>query len=400
MKVVALSWGAVSIAIVFVCVILSSISMSLWFLMALLGDGSGEYSVGYYNSLVATIPIEQSLPHVPSSYNRLVYKKGPQGEYIAGIPKVRNQFSVMQDLREQQWEVRRLGWIVVASNTGSPMSSPYKRVVGAIGKTLHTLILKRLPLYPIAIVQDESKSTDAFSAYVEESRKGIHAVINTDSSRFIRRKMYRSDTNTALGESSYVALHSDVLHFTPSGVREALERKVSDSLAFKKTHPRIIESFLQHGSGAVLYEGDLFAVGLLSSDTNVATQIEAWMHEEQGMRHPFKKAFALPDRTIGYEYVPGGSKASFSLNKGTNNCFPSENYDEHIFLCGKDKALVLSNDQQSGNRLVSFLGSVTTVQRGFIQGSMLDAIGLGDQMRKIEYGISEDVIEIWADKKV
>ncbi len=406
MKKRMLSWGVVTVFGVLTCMLLVIVPGSLWFLTALLGDSPGQYSVGYYNSFLGSSSLAKSLdgvrgeflPPISDRYNRFVYKKDVEGEYIVGIPRLSNQLSIMNDLKQGGWEGRRIGLIVIASNRGD-FKQPQYSLKHAMGKALQNIFLKRLPLRPVLVLRVDSIQPEAFSLYAENSRKGLHVVLNTQSSDFSRGVSQRTDKNNVLDELTYVALQRDVLSYLPSGFEAALERKISESMHFTKTQPRMFKSLLSLGPVSVTVEGDSVAIGLFSSDIRPATLINEWINEEQGTRHPIKKAFALPDKTLGYEYVPGLANAYFDLNKGKNNCLPTEKYDEHLFLCGKDQSVVLANDQNIGNQLLTFLQDRRMDKRGVIQGDAIKAIGLSDQFDKIEYIILDETIEVWADSK-
>lgn len=407
MKKKMLSWGIVSLSLILICIAVLSISGSLWFLRALLSEGAGEFTIGFYNQLLESTSVgkdmvhmkESFLPDVTSGYSRFVYKKDSNGEYIVGVPYITKQFSLVSDLQQRGWQTDRIGWLIIGSHT-TTSSVPSYSLRHATGSALRHIIWERLPLHPLLVLQVEGREADSFALYLEENNGGVHVAMNTQSPHFFRGKSQRMKKDTLDSKMTYVSLQRDVLSHLPNEFGATLERKISDSMHFIKTHPRMLESLLPLGSLAIVIEGDGTAIGVLSQNTGATTLMSEWINTEQGIRHPKKRAFSLPDKTLGYEYIPGVSSAYFNLNKGNNSCFPSENYDEQLFLCGKDRAVVLSNQGNIGTQLASSLQDPFLLQRGIIQGDVMSAIGLGEQFEKIEYIFSDEMVEAWADTKV
>ncbi len=407
MKRLVFSWRFAGVAVVFFLILLVSFSGSLWFLRALLGEMAGEYTVGYKHSFFAEIPLPDSvqrvrasfIPIISDKYNRFVYKRDAEGEYLVGIPSIQHLFSIGSDLQAQGWQVRRIGWIVLASHTRSK-SLPGYNAIDAAGKAVRNLVRERLPFSPSLVLQVGSAGSESFSLHVEETIRGLHAIIHNQSSRFTRGGNVRAAKEKDLNGTTYVALQRDLLSFLPPQFASALEGRISESLGFVKTHPELLEQLSAFGSVGLALEGDSLAVGVISENSQVAALVNQWINAEQGTRHPTKKAFSLPDKTLGYEYIPGTSNAYFDLNKGNNNCFPTEGYDEHLFLCDRDRAVALANKEGVGTRLISFLQDAGMLERGIIQGEVLKGMGISNRFEKIEYIIVDDVIEVWADIKL
>ncbi len=412
MKKISFSWIlSIGGVLLVIGAVIFGLSGSLWFLYALLGDNPGHYTIGYHsgflqsNEVAKTIhnQIASSLPDVVGYYNRFVYQRGDRGEYIVGIPSLVHQISLESQLRQRSWEVRRIGWIVIARRTQAntePQELGYN-LSRAIRKTLHAVFVERLSAQAQLIFQAERSPHNPIALYVDQKDATVHIAIQTNSTQFRKGRAERADNNSAQREVSHFALQRELLSLLPNSFQDSLESAVARSLGFSKTLPNILEDTIALSpSLSIATKNDSLAIGVTSNDDKVAQQIQEWMHLEQGTRHPVKKAFALPDRTIGYEYIPGESNARYSLNKDKNNCLSSEKYEEQLYLCGKGSLLVVSTEDMLGAHLLRMLEDPVTMQRGIIQGSVLEAIDLSSQFDKIEYIISEDAVEVWADAKM
>jgi len=405
MKRVSFLLYGVAFAVLFLCGIIVVFSGSLWFLRSLVSEHSGQYvgyNTGFLKSNVITKGAQEKYAHfLPSganNFNRFVYKKDNKGggEYIVGIPKIFHQFSLVQELKAQSFAVRRVGWIVFASK-GTVANS---NLFTAMGKTFSAVFIQGLPIRVQMILQIDTIDSASTALYIEKNRNTIHSVIHVNSSEYIGGTVKRMQKDVLGSEATFLALQSNMLPSIPSGFASAVESKVSELLHFTKTHPSILQGLLAENKTIFLsIEESSVAIGVQTTNDKTATLIHTWMQNEQGTRHPQKKAFALPDKTIGYEYLPGTSNAHFSLRGGTTNCLPSEEYDEKLFLCGMGDILVLANEERAGSRLVELLTNSKVLEGGLVQTEVLQAVGLAEQFEKIEYATSGNRMDVWADSK-
>ncbi|MEK7499642.1 MAG: hypothetical protein AAB649_03480 [Patescibacteria group bacterium] len=390
----------------FLCAVSVSFSSSLWFLRALLPENSGEYTVGYKNSFVNSSSLVRGiqekyasiLPIGVGNFNRFVYTKDGQAQYIVGIPKVLHQLSLAQELRAQSYTVHRLGYILLASKGSTETSS---NSFMALGKTLSAVFIHGLPISGEFILQNSNTGSESNALYIEQNSSSLHAVVHTNSSNFIRGNTKRLPEKSTQPEATFITLQKNALNVFPTEFIAAVESKVSELMHFTKTHPKTLQSLLSENESVILsIKESSVALGVVSNGEKTAGLIQSWMDAEQGTRHPQKKAFSLPDKSIGYEFIPGKSNAHFSITKGVGTtCLPTQDYDEQLFLCGKDNILVVATEEILGNQTVSFLTDSTVLKKGVIQSGALNAVGLGSEFTKIEYSTTPDSIDIWADLK-
>lgn len=399
------------LTLVFLCGLFVLTSSSLWFLRALVEQHSTDYIVGYKSRFIRSNSIikdteqryTQNLPGGVGNFNRFVYARGSQGEYVVGIPKLLHVFTLPRELKSQSFNVRQIGWIVLAQKNGDTANAEIKQhanIFAALGATLFSVVRDGLPAHAQFIFQNRNSESGNFTLYVEEKKNYLHAVIHSNSPEFVGSSAKRIQDNSPQLDATFISLQSNLLPLLPSGFLTAIENKISEHLVFTKTRPNILQSILTTNESLILFvEGSTVAIGVNENNDKVASLVHGWMRAEQGTRHPQKKAFALPDKTIGYEYVPGSSNAQFSLAKGSAVCLPSEDYDEQLFLCGKDKVLVLSNSEQAGIKLVTLVSDTSVFQQGVIRTEVLEGVGLASEIEKFEYIVQDNVTEIWADLK-
>ncbi len=389
------------------------VTSSLWFLFALLPEtGKEARRIGYEDAALAftgsrmreavrkTIPVpEESITNVRS----IVYQQDDRGETVIVIPRLSAQTTVRSRLDEDGWVSRRLGLIVIAyKSSGQGVNAQGVRPIRALGKVFQKVALQRLPLHPQAAFQLISSDSNGQSVamYAQKNQGGIHGVISLQQGNFLPGTRGRTEGSYNSQETSFVSLQSDILSIIPNNFQAILETALAKDLGFQKTSPAILSDLLAIGPVTIAKRGEESAVGMFSEDSAIAERMNTWIAAEQSVRHPQRRAFALPDNTIGYEYIPGKVETSFSLNEGKNNCFPSRGYDEQVFLCGQGNAVVFADEEKIGDELVSFLQVAKRAWRGNIQGELLHAMGIEEGIKAIEYAGDENGIEVWIDRIV
>lgn len=384
--------------------LLLGLSSSLWFLGALSGVDSPERLLGYqdgiwrrYSEIIAMI--EGADGNIPVSfmnqYSSAVYVKKGNEEQIIGIPKINKQFSVEKDLQAASWTTGRMGFIVVARKSSGGFSS--STLLSAAGRAIKSIVRERLPIHPLLIFQMGGSEDNAIALHVKKSGNTAHMVLNTRSAHFAGSKHKRISKELSEKSESFVSIQRDILKYVSKDFSRIIEQKIAQDLGFQKTSPEILKNMLEAGPVVLGIEEEGISLGVFSTNTAPSALITQWMVAEQGNRYPVKKAFSLPDRTIAYEYIPGIVNPYFALNKEKNSCLPSEDYDEKLFLCGKDQAVVLAKTEQSGVRLLSFMDNGQAVSRGVLRGEALGVMGLSEKIDTFEYAGDEDIFEVWAD---
>lgn len=386
---------------------------SLWFFFALLPDASGQVRrVGYLESVLSVVPsetqhiIRESID-VPEEdlkgFYKIAYQDDERGVSLIGIPKIGRQATMRSKLQRESWSVRRLGLLLIAYKPhGNTMQeAQQKGVLFALRDTFYKVALQQLPMRPNMLFQmiPVSAHEQSVALYVEDQLEGFHAVVSMQETGFLSGKNERINRKTIEKNTSFVSLQTDVLERISNRFNAIIQSEIAKSLGFKKTNPNIIGDLLSLGPLTIAKKGDAVAIGVFLMSDTPAEYMNQWISAEQSVRHPEKRAFTLPDKTVGYEYIPGETSARFALNKGNNSCLPSEGYDETVFLCGQDRAVVFTNEELLGKDLLSFLQAQQAGWNGVIQGELLAALGLGSAFHRIEYSGEDSLIEIWMDTK-
>lgn len=339
-------------------------SGSLWFLRGIWGSVPVTLEFGYQNNGTISAFMRGQGKQVGELVNKtvgidqkemksLVYVQCANAEYISVIPGLGYQITMSKSLRSAGWKnIHRLGLILIASRGDS---APSYSIYNAVISEAVAAIQQKLPISPTFFLRSKSANV---AAYASEVRGGIHISSTIDSFDFREEKnsdLLSFDTNTtdqlifSVPRSLLDAIHQDFLG--------SINTVIAKNFHFQKTTPQITAIIPEAENIYLSIDKNDMAIGVRKHGDIFGANVSSSINKEQGQRHPKKKAFALPDRSIGYEYVPAATKAHFSPKENNAVCLPSRDYDEAIFLCGKQDAAVLASSNRIGATLLGFMGS-------------------------------------------
>ncbi len=384
-------------------IMLVGYASSLWFLRGMWGATLAETELGYQRTvLVDTFlngqgkVVEQELVSILSGkqdyFQRVAYLADDSGEYVALIPKLRYQLAASAHLRASGWHVSRTGWILLASRVREGASIPIRKhsVWDGVIAELKAIAYNKLPVSPLFLFRTQQEGVSPIAVYASEEAGKVAGVASIDTFEFIALDHNKKQVEKPIKDTALiVALPSSVLGVMNTEFGKAFERSIAEALHFQKTNPTLISS-LPAGEDIYLIRNVAdIAIGVRDRGEVFGGAIVDALNAEQGQRHPKKKAFALPDRSVGYEYVRGGADVKFKPRETTNGCLSSDGYDETLFLCGKQKAAVLASSEYIGSKLTDFMSGMSAGEwRGYVPGEY-----------PISFAGSDKEIHFWIDQK-
>lgn len=343
--------------------VLCVVAHSPWFLMGLAGINPEQsyVTIGVMRSddVIAKRLTEYVLPYpdVDFSKRSYVYSEGVEGGIrIAGF-EVWGRDQFVKDMETVGFNVSTLGPVVYGSSTESPRLN-----LLSLGEGFSSLLLYKgrsnLPLLPNVIVSAKEGSR----AFVNSDVAGIAARDGKDSIVVTAQKSTRSFLDIVPSHipeaflSAYmdlpvaISVEANTLQEAPTESLVLLNSYLNKGLGLTHTSPSLVEMALSGGRFAVL--GDDRDVLLFT--TELGGQQKALMRQaiegEAAYDYPAKQAFALPDGTIGYEYVPDGEKVSFDRAVSQDGCDRIKVHDRHIWFCEHaDGSVIVTSSQEMAN---------------------------------------------------
>lgn len=349
---------------------------SLWFLRGVWEVPAPDIEFGYqYTAVVEHFfsnegkalenLIRETVGFSPDGMSRITYAKSGSSEYVSGIPRLGSQLHATAVLRASGWEPTRIGWVVAATRGEAARLSIWR----GIKQEATMALIHKLPVSPVFFFRSTKEESPLLAAYANRERGGIRGSVSIDSAEFIPQSGKSAPREYVSDEGLFVSLPTTIFKSINNDFLITLEGMLAQTFHFQKTTPSPL-SWIPEGEHVYLIaKGEDAAIGTSHRGDVVGIRALASMEKEQGHRHPRKKAFALPDRSIGYEYVPGATKVHFAPAQGAIDCLPSQEYDEVLFLCGKKEAAGIASSQDVGKQLLEFMDVIAGSWGGYIPGS-------------------------------
>lgn len=279
----------------------------------------------------------------------------------AWSPRVQRAFT--RQLRAEGWHTRRLGLAIVASYGANsqrlPASPPARRFGGPDWRdgrlargtfaALRDLLTARQPREPlfIATVTDGSPPfmTPPFSliAASEENELTIVAAQGTYLPSLSHASLALADTVGSSGAADLsVALPSELFNQLPRELAVAWHNLLRQYLNFEHTDPGLLAAAVQSKGGLTIkLIGDSAVLGVETGGAQFAAAARASLEAEEAYLRPSRRAFRLPDKSIGFELVPGEPQDLFSNKLMGDGCQPALS----LWLCEAGDRASLANDQ-------------------------------------------------------
>lgn len=345
---------------------------SIWFLRGLWGSQEGMQELGLQitPSVLAVsnefgLPIQDDL----RAFSRVAYLQDGQYEYISAIPSLKKQRESVAALHASGWDTERIGWIIVGSRMKAKESEEAARTmsIGSAFKAQAYAMVHGLSASPLLFFRTSIDGHNPIAIYADNVRKGIVGSVSPKGTAYIPMRTNMEKIKFKQESGLNVSLPSEVLVNKKNDFIDSIHSSIAMQFRFNSTNPTLTNTIPK---GQVMYlaaHSSQVAMGVREQGDVFKTNVLGVMNKEQGQRHPRKKAFALPDRTIGYEYVLGTTKAHFASPSASEEvCLPSQEYDETLFFCTEGDAAALASSEEIGKEILRHITAEKAQWNGYI----------------------------------
>lgn len=295
-----------------------------------------------------------SLHEIP--VNRFVYSRAAASEEIVIAASIWHQASIQQVLMNNGWQVKRFGLLIrAARGENLPENASFRELAGKFYQA-------PIPARAVALVSftptSSNKDVQSLLGYIRWETPTRLALNLTKNSKVSKRYAFPNFQNKKL----QVALPSAVLSYLPEKNTAPWETVIQKKLGFEKTHPNLRELIAKEQGVTLVMDGDNLGLGIQTQNpAAVANIFKAWFASEEAHRHPNRRAFRLPDGTIGYEKTAGAAAPAFPSEFDHENCLESLLPDLKVWLCKGESSLSLSSQKSIAQQVRSALPGATWV---------------------------------------
>lgn len=356
---------------------LTVLHLSLWFLWSLLPPGEIQLAVDQSNQAV-TNPLIKLLPTeikdiAPDSTMSAKFAFSQSNDKITllAIPSRPFLFSSHQALinhfNDKGWNSYHLGLIIIARPGQPADKQELDRLSHAWFRSARELIKFDRPFRPFIITEAAPGSIpfiDAPIALIGHTKQGntINMLTAPTVSEISQNNIAKRTSPTRVNELQ-VAINSQSLSLLPAEMQQQWNTFYAVSLGFHQTKPKLIELLFQHETIYLSSQNNSSVIAISGNPQQFIDTIKGWVQAEEAYSRPQKRAFQLPDKTLGYEQVPGDPRDIFkyddnqcqhaswftpqSSKSGVGPAPLQENEMLHLWLCKNGNQAALAQNKEA-----------------------------------------------------
>ncbi len=356
-----------ALAVVIAGAILFYLVSSLWFMRAVLPSNDYQLIMGYVRRpglerIIA--PSEQKLlsaaeVNLLPQFSSYVIAKSAGATYVVGLPQWRYQINIVKSIPANGWQVGRffpLVWVQSAPRVQSAQegqaSIAEQSLVDVIKNYWRNLATHNWLFRPLAIVEIKPSYLSLLDDYYQlqaypAGKNTINIAIKRGRKNADDRSATRSEepAETTMSQLAVRGAPSSVIDRLPANILNAWEEKISQSFNIgggSMSFASLLRE--QEGFGLSVEQGGM-AVSITGEPERFKSALAAQIKEEVSFNNPVRKAFRLPDGTLGYEYVPGDGNAIWREEGG--GCYSNNDLGSSLWLCQANNQAALAQDHQA-----------------------------------------------------
>lgn len=263
---------------------------------------------------------------------------------LAIMPHPLAASGVTTGLSSEGWQLTHVGFFYLCSKKGKPALSWHVVMAG-----LKKLFVNPVPLAPDFVVEaDYTATNDGLLAI---------ALKHNTTMKFLTVRDWTTLSAKPVGPHEQemnvlqVAIPSHLLTGLADNLKAVWNQRIADRLGFRKSTPNFIDYLSQYQNLDYVEDGSGVALAVRGAADSFEKAALDWMLNEDRRSRPARKAFKLPDGSLGYEQVPGASQAILMPYNGL--CRAPIAGKMSLWLCRKDGVAALGTNESLTERMLT-----------------------------------------------
>jgi len=310
--------------------------------------------------ILKTIPLSSSLISTDiEAYmtlsKKIVYSHGDQGDQLIMAPYPWKIITVGRLLQNEGWSVQYLGGVVRASKKNNPEVEV--SLTQAIKAALQSITTYSYPLNPLLLAESGPLSALSEPIFAIGSVVGprIHVDIHQGSNPepFSAPQPVKPAVLPEVVYPEYVVLSVPgalLTHF-PQDVQASLTEQLAKMFGFVKKQPDFIKKLSEFDQVVLYVNKQDVAIAVNSAPTFIDTA-HHWLQEEERRYRIERRAFLLPDKTRGFEYVPAEAQAVVEPDPAHPDCLRTSQGQIQASICTTGTYTILTNNPAVISKMV------------------------------------------------
>jgi len=290
--------------------------LSTWYLWHLLPDGELKLALNYThpashlldNFLAPTLPdVAPTIKNV----RRFAYVQSTNSSTIALVPSnpflFRDRHHIIQQLTDYGWSTSNYG-LVILGRKGE--TTPLTSIQPAAINTFSKLISLRHPYKPTIIAQTTDQTLPMLSQNL--ALVGVMTTGEGEIKVVIAPDLFSLPDFSIVGppspnQTDYLAanLPGTTIQSVAGQFSQSWNDIFYQKLNFNQTKPAIFSFLTTQQTISLTLTQDNASLAIFGQPELLAAAAHQWIQDEETYSRPTKQAFRLPDKTLGYELVPG-----------------------------------------------------------------------------------------------
>ncbi|MBI3255902.1 MAG: hypothetical protein HYZ63_02930 [Candidatus Andersenbacteria bacterium] len=361
-------WVATGIALSIGIVLYTT--LSTWFYWSLLpttgniaiSAESGRH-LGSFIALAdsAALPAEHVMMYTRVA-SRLAYTDGPNGQFLIMLPKLLLHGQAKEMVIKEGWQYQKFGIMLIAKRgTGSEelgAKTQVSSIVRAFWLPWQQLLWHGQAFRPPVVIVAKPDAINGLKnglvATSQYQEGGVYAKITftypatPEFSEIQHINKATADNNTPY---NFLALQRQMLAYIPTRQKNTLLHSIISQIGFTKTNDRLVKEVADMPSITLYQNAGHASLGSQENAEVFMKTARAWVESEDAYNYPQRRAFKLPDGTLGYETRP--SKPDSNWVNTDNNCQYFNGKEKTWWVCSANGKAVLSNTQAAASQAIS-----------------------------------------------
>lgn len=351
---------AASSFFLFGIVVVASIWSSSWVLWYLITSTTPITVVVVDESLAGPVKSKISIikdPFQDSSQNISQYAlvKRENALMVVARPYIGKKAKLINQLQSDQWKIVNTGILIEAVKGGNESVSTVELSLSRYAQAFLSSTVKLLKdpkgFYPIVISSllpgGSFLPTEEPLYVIAEKNNGsieIKGVLGDDESvENISKTIIRKKALSQVSNNLSFSLQSRLIPLIPENLKKSLNNQLMKALGFVHKKTNLISS-LERTQGIRFATSEQGAVLMIvGSGATLKEEIKTLVEDNDAYNYPKKHGFLLPDKVLGYEYIPG--KSPVVWEKYSASCEVYKGKNSPLFICEKDSHLIISTSQ-------------------------------------------------------
>lgn len=172
-----------------------------------------------------------------------------------------------------------------------------------------------------------------------------------------------------------VALPSSFLSAVPSQLKQEWNHLLEEKLVISHARSTVLEEVPAYASVSVAVQGEDISLAVLDFGNQFKPTVEKWGAQETAYHAPTRRAFRLPDGTLGYESIPGELEAFLTLAASEAGCEGGRNEILQLWLCRHGNWAAVSRNQALAQKHAAMLAGAQDWQV-YVRQPLAEKLGL------------------------